>query len=194
MYKLIKHRGIHNENIKENSYEGIKLALNSDKYVGVEFDVRETLDNEIVLFHNPMYNNKLVSKTKYNELPKYVPKLEDILNINSNKIFLIEIKNILHNFDKFINIINKHSNKDIYIMSFYTNNIKKINISNRFYKIGILNYVLNTSDFIKELNFIGILNNLINEDLLNTLKDKQIFSYGKIGKKKYKDIYYIVDE
>lgn len=194
MYKLIKHRGIHNENIKENSYEGIKLALDSDKYVGVEFDVRETIDNEIVLFHNPMYNNKLVSKTKYNELPKYVPKLEDILNINSNKIFLIEIKNILHNFDKFINIINKHSNKDIYIMSFYTNNIKKIDISNRFYKIGILNYVLNTSDFIKELNFIGILNNLINDELLNTLKDKQIFSYGKIGKKKYKDIYYIVDE
>lgn len=194
MYKLIKHRGIHNENIKENSYEGIKLALNDDKYLGVEFDIRETLDNEIVVYHNPIYNNKLINKTKYNELPKYVPKLEDILNINSNKIFLIEIKNIEHNFDKFIKMINMHSNKNIYIMSFYTNNIKKINISNRFYKIGILNYVLNTSDYIKELNFVGILNNLINDDIINKLKDKQVFSYGIINKKKYKDVYYIVDE
>ena len=194
MLKLIKHRGISTNNIKENTFEGIKLALNDSKYIGVEFDIRETLDNEIILFHNPIYNNKLISKTYYRELPKYVPRLEDILNIDSDKIFLIEIKNIEHNFDKFIKLLNKYNNKKIYVMSFYINNIKKIDIPNRKYKIGILNYVLNSSDFIKKLDFIGILNNLINEKIINNLKDKQIFSYGVVGKKKYSDIYYIVDE
>ena len=193
LFKLIKHRGIHNKAIKENSYEGIKLALENSKYIGVEFDIRETLDNEIILFHNPIYNNILVSKTYYKELPKYVPKLDDILNINSNKIFLIEIKNIEHNFDKFLSILDKHKDKKIYVMSFYLNNIKKINKDNRFYKIGILNYVLNTNDYIKKLDFVGILNNLINKDIINKLNNIKIFSYG--GKKrKYDDIYYVTDE
>lgn len=194
MYKLIKHRGIHNKKIKENSYEGILLALNSDKYVGVEFDIRETLDNEIILFHNGVYNNKLISNTLYKELPKYVPKLEDILSINSDKIFLIEIKNIEHNFDKFLNILHKYKNKNIYVMSFYLNNIKKINIKDRPYKIGILNYILNTNDYIKELDFICILNSLINKEVLDKLKNKQVFSYGIKEKKKYSEVYYITDE
>ena len=193
LFKLIKHRGIYNKEVKENSYEGIKLALEDSNYLGVEFDIRETLDNEIILFHNPIYNNKLISKTYYKELPKYVPKLEDILSINSNKIFLIEIKNIEHNFDKFLSILEKYKNKNIYVMSFYLNNIKKINISNRFYKIGILNYVLNTNDYIKKLDFVGILNNLINKDMINKLNNIKIFSYGG-KKKKYDEVYYIIDE
>ena len=194
MFKLIKHRGIYNNDIKENSYEGIKLALEDNNYIGVEFDIRETLDNEIILFHNPIYNNKLINKTKYSELPKYVPKLEDILNIISNKLFLIEIKNIEHNFDKFIKLLNKHKDKNIYVMSFYTNNIKRIDIENRFYKIGILNYILNTNNYIKKLDFVGILNNLINKEVINNLKNIQIFSYGINKNKKYDNIYYIVDK
>ncbi len=193
MFKLIKHRGIYTNTIKENSYEGIKLALEDNNYIGVEFDIRETLDNEIILFHNPIYNNKLISKTYYKELPKYVPKLEDILSINSNKIFLIEIKNIEHNFNKFLNILNKYSNKNIYIMSFYLKNIKKININNRFYKIGLLNYVLNTNDYIKELDFVGIINNLINKQVIKELDNIKVFSYGG-NKLKFDSVYYITDK
>lgn len=194
MTKLIKHRGIHNKEIKENSYEGIKLALDNPNYIGVEFDIRETIDEEIILFHNSIYNNKLISKTYYKELPKYVPRLEDILKINSNKIFLIEIKNIEHCFKKFINILNKYKHQNIYIMSFYLNNIKKINVKDRTYKIGILNYVLNTNDYINKLDFIGILNSLINKELIEKLNNMQIFSYGLSEKKKFNNIYYITDK
>ena len=193
MYKLICHRGIHNKNIKENSYESINNALNNSEYVGVEFDIRSTLDNELILFHNPMYNNRLISKTNYSELPKYVPKLEDILSIQSNKIFLIEIKNIENNYDKFFDIMYKYSNKNIYVMSFSNNIIKKINKDNRTYKIGVLNYILNTNEDIKELDFVGILNGFITDEVKNKLKNKEIFSYGLFEIKKYKDIYYIVD-
>ena len=193
MDKLISHRGIFDKNIKENSYEAIKKALDSDNYLGVEFDVRETIDNELIVYHNVLYNNKLISKTRYNELPKYVSRLDDILKIDSNKIFLIEIKDI-NNYDRFLSLINKYCDKNIYIMSFSNKVIERINKENRCYKIGVLNYILNTSEFTKKLDFVGILNSLLNDDLIRKLKGIEIFSYGLFDKKKFKDIYYIVDD
>ena len=193
MYKLIAHRGICDKDVKQNSLASIKRALLNDKYVGVEFDVRETLDNEIILYHDAFYNNKLISNTYYKELPKYVPKLETILKIKSDKIFLIELKNIKNNYNKFINILNKHKNKNIYVMSFSNKVIEKVNIEDRKYKIGILNYVLNTNKSTLNLEFICILNSLIKNDIVNKLKDLEIFSYGLFDKKSLKNIYYIVD-
>ncbi len=193
MYKLIKHRGISNKDIIENTYNAIKMALDDDKYIGVEFDVRETLDNEFVIYHNNTFNNKLISKTKYIELPKYIPKLESILKINSNKMFLVEMKNI-ESIDKFIKLLNKYSNKKIYVMSFSNSLIKKIDIENRKYKIGILNYVLNTDTNIKKLDFVAILNSLLNEAIINKLKGLEVFSYGLLENLKYESVYYIVDK
>ena len=194
MYKLISHRGLYNKDVKENSFDAIKNALLNDNYMGVEFDVRETLDNEIILYHDAFYNNKLISNTLYKELPKYVAKLENILKIKSNKIFLIEIKNIKNNYQKFIDILNRNKEKNIYIMSFSNKVIEKINIKDRSYKIGVLNYVLNTNKNILNLDFVGILNSLLKDDIKNKLKELEIFSYGLFNKKNYKDVYYIVDE
>lgn len=193
MYKLIRHRGIVDDNTQENSYDAIKKALACDKYVGVEFDVRATKDNELILFHDPVYNNKLISETYYKELPKYVPRLQDILKINSTKIFLIEIKNIENNYNKFINILNGFADKNIYVMSFSEKVINKINYSKRNYKLGVLNYILNTTTSLKNLDFIGILNSLIDKSLINTLNGIEIFSYGLLENLKYKEVYYIVD-
>ncbi len=192
MSKLIKHRGLHNEFIKENTYEAILSALQNDQYLGVEFDVRETLDNIFILYHNPLYNNKLISKTLYKELPRYIPKLDSILKINSDKIFLIEVKNI-NNYQKLYNLLNKYSNKKLYVMSFSNNIINKLNIANRKYKIGILNYVLNTDDLINKLDFVAILNSLLNDNIMNSLKTKEVFSYGIKEKMKYANVYYITD-
>lgn len=193
MFKLIAHRGIHNKEIKENSYDAIYMALQSSKYIGVEFDVRLTLDNEFILYHDAMYNNKLIKNTLYRELPKYVPKLIDVLNIKSDKIFLIEIKNINDKYEEFIKLINKYKNKKIYIMSFSNKIINKLNKFKRNYKLGILNYVLNTDEIVKELDFVCILNSLLNDSIINTLKNKEIFSYGLFEKKEYDRVYYIVD-
>lgn len=193
MFKLISHRGIVDDFIKENSYVAIKKALDSNKYVGVEFDVRETLDEEFIIYHDAFFNSKLVKNLKYQELPKYVPKLKDILEIKSNKIFLIEIKNI-DSYDKLMKVLNKYSNKNIYVMSFSWNIIKKLDKLERSYKIGILNYVFNTNEYIKKLDFVGILNSLINEDILKILRNLEIFSYGLFNKMIYKNVYYIVDD
>ena len=193
MYKLIKHRGIHNKDIKENTYESIKLALQDSKYIGVEFDVRETIDHEFIIYHDPIFNNKLISKSKYDELSRYIPKLDNILKINSNKVFLIEIKNIT-DFSKFINLLNKHKDKNIYVMSFSTNLINNINVKKRKYKIGLLNYVINTNFDNKKLDFIVILNSLINKHIINEVKPLEVFSYGLLENLKYEEVYYIVDK
>ena len=93
--KLISHRGLFDENIKENTIESIIKAFNNKKYIGVEFDLRVTKDGKFIIYHDPILNGKLINNTNFNELPRYIPKLEQILKINTNKIFFISIKNIL---------------------------------------------------------------------------------------------------
>lgn len=194
--KLICHRGIHNKDIKENTLESIKNALNSDKYMGVEFDIRTTKDNEFIVYHDPLYNGELISNINYLELPKYIPKLEYILNIDTNKILLVEIKNIKGNINKFVELLNKYNNKNIYVMSFNSKLMNKISNMDISFKTGVLNYILNTMDMTK-LDFICMLDTLLNEDLISIVKsyNKEVMSYGIINKNNIgkSNIYYIVD-
>lgn len=195
--KLIKHRGCSSKNVEENTLLGIKKALASDKYVGCEFDIRTTLDNEFILFHDTSLNNKLIKNTLYKELPKYVPRLIDVLNIKSDKIFLVEIKDINDNYERLFKLLNKYKNKNIYVMSFSKSVIAKMDKEGRTYKIGVLNYVLNTTKDDKKLDFIAILNSFLTNTLIQELKGLEIFSYGLISKnepKKFTNVYYITDE
>lgn len=195
--KLIAHRGIHDEYIKENTYKSILKALNDERYVGVEFDVRITKDNEFVIYHDAMYEGRLIKNMNYHELPKYVPKLETILRIKSNKIFLIEIKNITDNVDKFINLLHKYKDKNIYVTSFNGKLMDKICKMKTSFKIGVLNYILNSTD-VSCLDFICVLDTLLDEALVEVIEEnnKEIFSYGIINNSKiglYENVYYIVD-
>jgi len=89
--KIIAHRG--NGLVgKENTKKAILNSLNVDYVDGVEFDIRMTKDNKFVLCHEPFYNGKLISVTKYKNL-KELDRLEDVLeNIETNKIIMIEVK------------------------------------------------------------------------------------------------------
>ena len=191
MTKLIKHRGMHNEDYIENTYEGIKEAFLNPLYSGVEFDVRETIDHELIIFHNPLYNGKLIKDTLYKELPKYVPRLKDILEIKTDKIFLVEIKN-MQSFSKFIKLLNHYQNKNIYVMSFYKDLIDKVRVPNRTYKIGLLNYVFNTTN--ESDDFIVLIDSMINDNTLKMIRKMEVFSYGvSKNKKDYKrKVTYIV--
>ncbi len=193
--KLIKHRGFTSEFIKENTYEGILKAFLDYRYEGVEFDVRETLDHEFILCHDPIINNKLIKDIKYRDLPKYIPRLKDILKIKTRKIFLIEIKNIT-SFTKLISLLNKYKEKNIYVMSFSNKIINKLNVPSKTYKVGILNYILNTNNNLPDLDFVCILNNFLNSKLIHDLKPLEVFSYGLISSHpdyKYPLVFYIVD-
>lgn len=189
--KLIAHRGIWNKHIKDNSYEAIKKGLESDKYIGIECDIRETKDKKFILYHNILYKGELIKNKYYSEL-EGVSLLESILKINSDKLFLLEIKDFNMDIDAFLKLLNKYK-RNIYVMSFDINIIKRIRKITSNYRLGVLNYILN-GEYNYDLDFICLLNVLANEKVLDYFKKKniEVIIYGV--KNVNKNLTYIVDD
>lgn len=170
--KYIIHRGITSKNIKENSYIAIKKAIKDKESIGVEFDIRLTKDKKIVLSHNSLINLNVIEETNYSELIKnnYLTTLDKILDIDTNKIFLIDIKTN-NNYKVFgdilMNTLNKY-NKNIYLASFDKNIIKYIKSK---YKKGIITLLYRRNNY----NFIITNYKLISNNKIKKIKDKKIF-------------------
>ena len=201
MKNLIAHRGL-KQNAKENTIEAFQKAIDSPNYIGFECDIRTTKDKVFVISHNPMIKEYIVSLTDYKTLKeKYsIVTLESVLKLKSNKIFLLEIKE--HNLDTklFLKLISKYSNKNIYIMSFFNSVIKKLDIPNHFYHLGVLNYVLNSEEDYKSYDFICLLESVATPRLISFFHEKKIetFLYG-ISKMNhlidlYPESYFITDD
>lgn len=185
MKKIIAHRGIHNDKIKENTYLSISMAFNNNSIEGIECDLRLTKDNYVVIIHDSyidrtsnghgkVENMTLKELKKYNygskNLYQSIPTLDKILDINTNKLFLLEVKvdNNIKRFSKSLTtILKKYEDKNIYITSFskkfllylLKNNpnlnigpiILNNNISNNKYNFFILNYLTVNINTIKKL-------------------------------------------
>lgn len=191
MKKYIVHRGIYNKNVSDNSYKALYDGLLSYKYIGIETDVRVTKDNVFILYHDVLYKGKLVKNVFYKDMVN-VSKLEDILKINTNKIILLEIKDFDIDVKKFIKLINKY-NKNIMIMSFDVNVIKKIKKITSKYKLGVLNYVLN-SDSYYNFDFICLLDIIANDYVIESFKKRNIdiLIYGVVNDNR--NLTYIIDD
>ena len=193
---FIAHRGLVKEGIIENTLPAFLGAINSDKYIGFELDVYTSKDKEFIIHHDPLLDGKLIWNYNYKELRKKgVIKLEDVLRLNTNKIILIEIKDINLDIDKFTKLLNKYKNQKIYVMSFFNSVIRKF--KNLTFKVGVLNYVFNsTTEY--PYNFIGILYDIATEHMINSFKELniEVFLYALNKKDKYifKDVYYIIDD
>jgi len=188
---LIAHRGLWNKTIKDNSYEALKKGLESNKYIGIECDIRTTYDNKFIIYHNILYKGNLVRNTYYKEM-KGISLLEDLLKIKTNKILLLEIKENDINKTKLLKLLNKY-NHNYYIMSFNNKVIEELKKINNKYKYGVLNYVLNSeSDY--KLDFICLLDIVANDLIIDNLKKRSIdvIIYGTIKIKK--DVKYIIDD
>ena len=187
MDKLIAHRGSH-QKYKENTIEAFKVAI-SESYLGFECDVRQTKDKLFVINHDLLYKGKIISNTKYKELN--LSSLKDVLNLKTDKIIMLDLKDPFLDTTKLLKIINKYTYLNLYIMSFYSNLIKKLDNSNRFYKLGIINNFNDTYDF------LCLYHPLVSSKLLNNSKihNHLLFIYGlKTKDIKDKYPYYIVDE
>lgn len=97
--KIIAHRGIYNNNILENTKDSFVKAIN--KNLIIEFDVRLTKDNKVIIYHdedlNRLFNiNKLIKDLtlkEINNISSHILTLEEGLNIIDSKVpILIEIK------------------------------------------------------------------------------------------------------
>lgn len=189
--QLIAHRGIWNKKVKDNSYEALKNGLLSNKYIGIECDIRTTLDKKFIIYHNTLYKGNLVRNTNYKEM-KDILLLEDMLKIKTDKILLLEIKEREIDKNKLLKLLNKY-NRNYYIMSFNNNIIFELRKLNKEYKYGILNYILNSkSDY--DLDFICLLDGITNDYIINNFEKRgiEVIIYGTIKIKK--DVKYIVDD
>ena len=191
MKKFIAHRGIWNKLVKDNSYEALYNGLMSSLYIGIETDLRVTKDNIFILHHDALYNGKLIKNLFYNELENIV-KLEDILKINTNKIILIEIKDFNININRLIKLLDKYK-RNVMLMSFDTNIINKIKKLNTKYKLGVLNYIIN-SDSEYNFDFICLLDVINKKVIADSFKKRKIevIIYGVIDIKE--DSIYIIDD
>ena len=96
---FIAHRGLYDDNIKENTIEAFDNAFNNG-YQGIEFDVRLTKDDVPVILHDSFLSRVfgikgLLRNFTYQELLDKnidIPKLEEIINRYQNKVMVIELK------------------------------------------------------------------------------------------------------
>lgn len=198
--KFIAHRGLRSDTIKENSLEAFKNAIESKIMNGFEFDVRETKDKGYIVNHNAFINGDFIKrkKIKYLKNTYDLPTLKEVLDLETDKIFLVEIKDASINYRRFVKLINQYSDKKIYIMSFHNKVIQKLKQYHIKAKLGILNYILNTEEDY-DYDFICLLNNLTTENLIERYQKKniEVFMYGVINEEEdlfYENTYYILDD
>lgn len=193
---FIAHRGITIGEIEENSISSFKLAINDSKFMGFECDVRESLDHHFIINHDAIYKNNIIKYKNKDELTKLgLTTLEEVLNLDTNKIIMLEIKDFNCDLKSLAYKLNK-ANKNIYVTSFSKEVIKKIKKYAINFKCGVLNYIFNSESNYNNYDFICLLNSTITSDIISYFSKRniEIFSYGIVNlNKKEPNIYYIVD-
>ena len=205
--KIIAHRG--NDNLhQENSLEAILNSLESIYTDGVEFDVRLTKDNKLIIHHDPFYKGNYISHTNSVKLQKQgLNTLDEVLKqISTSKIIMIEVKTDNKSIKKItktlLNTINKY-NLNFYICSFnydFINNLK----NKTHFKIGlIISLKINTKYLNNNFSFNSI-NYLYNKKIpqkenfrwtVNTEQDlKKINKKDNIITDNSKEIYKLTKE
>lgn len=192
---FIAHRGLVLNNLKENTLEAFKNACSSHPYAGFELDIYMTQDKQFIVHHDAFLEGKYIKKYTLEELKKKgLTSLEEVLKIDTDKIILIEIKDINIDVSLLAHLLNQYQDKNIYVMSFFTSVIRKL--KDQPFKVGVLNYILNSTNYYP-FDFIGILYPIANAHIIKELKklNLEVFIYGLTKKDKYiyKDVYYIVD-
>lgn len=201
--KYIIHRGITSSSIKENSYLAIKKALGDPNSSGVEFDIRLTNDKRIVLSHNSLIHLNSIENLNYNDIIKhtYLTTLDKILEIDSSKIMLIDVKT-RNNYKVFGDVLIeylKNTNKNIYIASFDRRFIRYLKKKIKYkcgviyvyyrrnnYKFNLINYKFITNKRIKKINN--------KEIFLWTISDNNELKIVKEKFSNYNDYFIIMDK
>lgn len=187
--KFIAHRGVVKGSIKENTMEAFEEAIRNSNYQGFELDVRVSKDGEFVIHHNSFINGKLLKTLDYKELKELgVVRLKDVLKLKTNKKIFIEIKDFSMDLKELTRLLNK-TRLNIYLMSFDNGVIKQISTYKRKFKVGILNYYINSDDNYRYLDFICLLYLGINEKTIKNFEEQdiEVVLYGLPSHLKVKD-------
>lgn len=190
-HSIIAHRGIYNNiTIYENTLESIMYAVKNN--IIVEFDIRMTKDNQIIVFHDEEGSRLLKLKDKISSLTKeeidfishyHIPTLVSVLDcINGVVPIVIEVKEdnkIIR--EELIKILKKYKGK-VAIQSFIYDAVK-------FYrKKGYITGLL-----VGDNKNYKLLNKKINVDFLNIKYDFVDRMKVNLLKQKYYVIGYTID-
>lgn len=143
--QIIAHRGASFLAQNENTLEAFSLAIDIGADY-VEFDVRQTRDNNLIIFHNESIDNKKISDMTYEQLCKITlakgykaPLLIDVLSLCKGKIKLdIELKESGYE-DSVISLVKQFYDYDDYMMkSFIDGTVAKIKSIDSNIKTGLL--------------------------------------------------------
>jgi glycerophosphoryl diester phosphodiesterase len=91
---VFAHRGAHAIE-RENTLGAFRDALDLG-VEGVELDVRQTLDGALVVHHDPAANGVVIARGRAQDLPAYVPSLEESLSVLRGVRVNVEVKNLQH--------------------------------------------------------------------------------------------------
>lgn len=140
---IIAHRGGAKSFRKtENTLEIFVDAIDNNVKM-IEFDVRRTLDNELIVFHDPKIDGQKIQYLTYkqlNELTGFpVPKFEEALELCSNKIMLdIELKEPGYEKEALSIIKKYYTHEHFIITSFHDKVVKTIKELNPDIYVGLL--------------------------------------------------------
>ena len=195
---FIAHRGKVTSNVNENTISAFQNAIYDNNYQGFELDIRTTKDKKFVVVHDFFSDGNLISNTNYQDLNKDIPLLEDVLKLPTDKIILIEIKEKDIDIFKLNSLLEKFKTQKRYVMSFFSEPIKKLLELKPSYKCGILNYLFNSEISYQEYDFIVLLDSTLTLNLIDYFHNRklEVFSYGII-KPDFpyaNDVFYIVDD
>lgn len=182
---LIAHRGLTNENIKENTLKAFKNAINNN-YNGIELDIRRTKDNVIVVIHDKYINRTSdgignINNLTYKNVLKYnfgtkknkskIPTLKEVIKCINNANIFIELKEKI-NKEELENILKLNNSNKYYLMSFnkeYIDDLVGVE-----YNLGLINYVFNSFIDYSNYNFVLVLEDLFNKDIYDYFKKLNI--------------------
>lgn len=142
---IIAHRGVKSLAKVENTKEAFQIAIDLNIKM-VEFDVRKTLDNKLIVFHNNHIRKQKLNSITYKELcdrtkkDGYTPPLlYDVLKECQGNIMLdIELKEVGYEEEVLEMVTTYYSTNQFVITSFHDLVLKKIKMLNPNVKVGLL--------------------------------------------------------
>lgn len=128
---IIAHRGAKSLAKYENTVEAFQIAIDL-KLQMVEFDIRQTKDKKLIIYHNPTISGKIIRNLTYRRLTTIankkgleIPLLEDVLKLCQGKVHLdIEFKESGYE-KEVVDLVTAYFNYDEFIMISFSDNIIK---------------------------------------------------------------------
>lgn len=128
---IIAHRGAKSLAKHENTLEAFQIAIDL-KLQMVEFDIRQTKDKKLIIYHNPTIGCRKICELTYNQVTTIankkgleVPLLEEVLKLCQGKIHLdIEFKEAGYE-KEVVDLVTTYFNYDEFIMISFSDEVIK---------------------------------------------------------------------